>query len=277
MLKKYMIRSDLEGVTGVTSYDEVIPERRDYAYGREMFMSDLLACIEGLNAGGADEIVIYDEHYTGRNIHLGMLPDNVSVICGKPPYLKNWAGGLDESFTGLILLGLHSKFGTPNGLLAHSYESDIKNMILNGVSIGEIGLETAIAGDYHVPLLMITGDSAGVNEAKELIPGVAGVPVKKSICEWGAECLPPSLTSLMIRVCSEGIVKQQPDVLPYHVGSVTLTIEFNEGPFVKMFRTLYGIEMKHESAIEIKAATATEAWSIYWQMKLTTKERMKQG
>ncbi len=60
MSGKYMIRSDVEGVTGVVSYDQVEPGKPQYEYGVKMFMNDLLALIQGLNDGGAEEIVIYD-------------------------------------------------------------------------------------------------------------------------------------------------------------------------------------------------------------------------
>ncbi len=144
---KFMIRCDIEGVTGVVSYEQAEPCKSEYVFGQKMFMSDLIACIKGLLSGEADEIVVYDEHYYGRNIDLSAIPENVKTICGKPPYHPDWAGGLDETFTGVILLGFHSKFGTPGGLLPHSYELDIKDITINGLSVGEIGIEAAIAGD----------------------------------------------------------------------------------------------------------------------------------
>ena len=90
----------------------------------------------------------------------------------------------------MILLGLHSKDGTPGGLLPHTYEHDIADLILNGVSTGEIGMEAAIAGDFGVPTVMITGDSAGVAEAASLLPGIQTVTTKWSLSETGAVCLP---------------------------------------------------------------------------------------
>ncbi|HEX2949030.1 MAG TPA: M55 family metallopeptidase, partial [Armatimonadota bacterium] len=65
---KYMIRCDIEGVSGVVSYRQTEPGNSEYEFGLRMFRSDLCACIDGLLDGGADEIVIYDEHYYGRNI-----------------------------------------------------------------------------------------------------------------------------------------------------------------------------------------------------------------
>ena len=82
MLKKIMIRCDIEGVTGIVSYDQTEPGNVEYPFGQKMFMADLIALLEGLNEGGADEIYIYDEHYYGRNIDVGQLPENTVAICG---------------------------------------------------------------------------------------------------------------------------------------------------------------------------------------------------
>lgn len=37
-------------------------------------MGDLLAAVEGAHDGGADEIVVYDMHESGRNIFTDRLP-----------------------------------------------------------------------------------------------------------------------------------------------------------------------------------------------------------
>jgi len=54
-LKKYMIRCDIEGVSGVVSYEQAEPGKSEYELGLRMFKSDLCACVNGLLEGGADE------------------------------------------------------------------------------------------------------------------------------------------------------------------------------------------------------------------------------
>jgi len=267
--KKYMIRCDIEGVTGVVSYKQAEPGQSEYAFGQRMFMSDLRACYEGLLDGGADEVVIYDEHYYGRNIDLDVLPARVSAICGKPPYRADWPGGLDESYDGMILLGFHSKFGTPHGLLHHSYELDIRNLLLNGVSVGEIGMEAAIAGDCQVPVLMVAGDSAGTAEAEKLLGPIGTVVVKETLGETGGWCYPAGQTAQWIRAAAQGIVRHPPQTRPYRVsGPVTLEIEFNDGAYLNALRQEYRSLMINDRTLMIHAATATAAWADYWQKKL---------
>jgi len=274
-MKKFMIRCDIEGVSGVVSYDQAEPGKPEYEVGRRAFMSDLLALLAGLRSGGAEEIVIYDEHCDGRNIDLAELPDFARAICGKPPYRADWGGGLDTTFDGMILLGFHSKADTPGGLLPHSYEREIRNLLLNGVSVGEIGMEAAIAGDFGVPTVMVIGDSAGVAEAKELIPGVAGVVVKAAISESGGVCYPLSVTADRIAAAAAEMLRQPPEVQPYIVGDdVTLEVQLRETPYLHSVRKIFSDRMKDDNTLVLKGSSATEVWADYWQIKLRAQSEL---
>ena len=55
---KFTIRTDIEGVTGVTTYEQA----EGSPFGRAMLMNDLNAAIDGLLSTGEHDIVIYDEH-----------------------------------------------------------------------------------------------------------------------------------------------------------------------------------------------------------------------
>ena len=133
-------------------------------------------------------------------------------------------------------------------------------------------MEAAIAGDYDVPVLMVTGDSAGVEEAKELLSGIAVVVVKESICECGAQCYPLSVTTEKIRTKAEEIVKNKPNVKPYNVGNkVSLEVELNEGHYLDVACKLYGNE---NSTFVFKGKSATDVWAHYWQKKLNIQKQM---
>jgi len=275
MKNKYMIRCDMEGASGVVSYKQVEPESSEYIFGKKMLMADLMALIKGLNEGGAEKIVVYDEHYYGRNLDIDKLPENVAVISGKPPYKKEWAGGLDDTFAGLILLGFHSKYGTKGGLLPHSYELDIKNIILNGKSVGEIGVEIAIAGDFNVPLLMITGDSAGINEAQKIVQGFLGIIVKEALCEGGAICYSANKTYSMIYNGAIDVVKNKIYLNNYSLGNnINMRIELNNGVFLNSFYKIYKDKMENKNSILLEGKSVTEVWSRYWAMKLNAQKEM---
>ncbi len=270
--KKIMARCDMEGLTGVVSYDQVIPGRPEYAYGQSILMAELLALIEGLQAGGCDQIVCYDEHFDGRNIDITRLPEGVSVICGRPPYRADWPGGLDDSFTGLILLGLHSRHGTPNGLLNHTYEHDIREISLNGVTVGEIGMEAAIAGDFGVPLQMVIGDSAMIAETDALVDGIVGVTVKESLSETAALCYPLKVTTARIQAAARQVAETPPCVRPYYVQPpVKLQVTLNDSAYLDALHMLYSKQMDARTLV-IQGDSVREAWGTYWQIKLNCRQ-----
>lgn len=264
-MKKFMIRCDMEGASGIVSYEQAEPQKSEYDEGRRLFMSDLTALVTGLHDGGADEIHVYDEHFWGRNIMLDMLPDYVYTYCGKPNYTLESAGGLDSSFSGLVLLGFHSKAGTEGALLNHTYESDIADLRLNGLSVGEIGMETAVAGSFGVPLLMYTGDSEGARETKLLSPDTVCVSVKESLSPEGALCYPMSRTSKLIYSASYQIASKLPTVAPWKCEATTLEVELRDTPYARKYFELYGDS-------PIRGDSANACWVEYLKRKAEVKK-----
>lgn len=276
MQKKFMIRCDMEGVTGVVSYAQVEPGRSEYPEARASFMSEILALVDGLRQGGAAHISIYDEHWFGRNLRLDQLPPGVVSYCGKPPYRADWAGGLDDSFTGLILQGLHSRAGT-GALLHHTYEPDFAKIEINGKLVGEIGMEAAIAGDFGVPPLLVIADSAGAAEAAELFPGVATVSTKVSFSPDGALCLPLCDTTTAIRAAAAEIAANPPSVSPFRFsGPIEVAMEFREGPYLASLRKRAEAYMVSPHRFVLRnGKTVTELWAKYWAIKIQCQEDLR--
>jgi D-amino peptidase len=272
--KKYMIRCDMEGVTGVVSYTQVEPGLPEYAEARENFMQEILSLVAGLRKDGTEEIVIYDEHWFGRNLEIGRLPRGVTGISGKPPYREDWAGGLDETFSGMILHGLHSKAGSGQ-LLHHTYEPDFAGISINGVPVGEIGVESAIAGDLGVSVLLVVADSGGAAEARDLLPGVLTVETKRSQSAFGAECLPLCQTTEIIKEVARLVAENPPDVVPLRFESpVEMVMDFREGPYLEALRRRAAPNMPSPSRLVLKGKSVTAIWSEYWTLKLQCQEEM---
>jgi D-amino peptidase len=274
--RKIMVRCDMEGVTGIVHVNQVRSGHAEYAYGQRMFMNDLLALLNGLEAGGVDEVVLYDEHGHGRNIDVGKLPGFATAICGKPPYRPDWPGGLDDSFMGMILLGLHARAGVENALMPHAYQTGvIADIRLNGLSVGEIGVEAAIAGDVGVPTLLVVADSAGAAEAANLLPGVRTVSTKQSLSKYGALCLSASVTANLIYEAGAQIMKSPPDVKPFQVGRpVRMEVEFCPGIYLDTIRRLCPQNVITDTSIAIEEENTTSTWAEYWQMMLQTQAQI---
>ncbi|WP_432799943.1 M55 family metallopeptidase [Poriferisphaera sp. WC338] len=268
---KVMIRSDVEGVTGITTYKEA----ENSELGRAMLMNDLLACIEGLQAGGATEIIIYDEHTNGRNVNVAMLPENVSVICGKPHYTPSW-GGIDSSFDAMVMVGFHAKSGVSGALLPHSYSRKNLDIRLNGQSVGEIAMEAAVVADFDVPVWLVTGDSAGTEEAKSHIPHVRTVSVKKSFGENEAECYSATKSVKMIRAAAQNIMLNPPDVKPLKInGPIQLEIDLVRSDYTNQLQKKYcDCFIENSKTFYLQGETVTEVWSKYLHIQDEVKKSL---
>jgi D-amino peptidase len=104
---------------------------------------------------------------------------------------------------------------TEDGLLSHTYTLDMKALRLNGVLIGEIGMEAAIAGSRDVPLVMISGDDAVMREARTLIGDFEEACVKISTGRESALCLPISQTSELINRKVRAALRRLDSFQPY--------------------------------------------------------------
>ena len=189
-MKKFLVMTDIEGVTGVTSFAQA--ENSDF--GKAMLMNDLEAVLKGIKDAGCDAVV-YDMHTDGRNVDISKI--NVPAVLGKPILPDLWRG-VGDDFDGLFMVGLHTMQHVKGACLAHSYLREYDTVHINGVLLGEIGVEAALAGERGIPLLFVSGDDLGCREAEELIPGVVTCAVKKSLSMDSAICLPAEKTSKML-------------------------------------------------------------------------------
>jgi D-amino peptidase len=263
-----MIRSDMEGVTGVVDMNQVIPGASEYPFGQAMYMHDLLAVTDGLLQNADDEVWVYDIHFFGRNTILDDLDPRIKVICGKPHYTPQNNGFLDGSFAGVILLGLHANAQQPEALLAHNYEHGIRLMSVNGLIVGEIGLEALVAGEAGVPLVMVTGDSEGAREARELIPNVVTVEVKESLGLSSAVCYPPVLTRQWLKEgaarCADRVRELAPFVL---TAPISLELSFYAGPLLEKLQKTMSDYLTSADTFKIHGDSVTAAWEVYLRSK----------
>ena len=264
---KLMIRCDMEGVTGVVHPTQASAESPDFSYGLEMLHHDINAVVDGLLTTGDHEIWIYDMHFSGRSLHMARLDPHVRVVCGKPHYRPGNVGGLTSDFDGLILVGFHSKAGTGQ-LLAHSYERHIQDIRLNNISVGEIGIEAALAGEMAVPPILVTGDSAGCAEAHALVEDVVTVAVKDSLGPTTAVCYPTADTGARPRAGARLAAERADEFEPFRVKHpATLSIGLENGPFADHVRGKMGPHTQKDGSIRVQADSLALAWQKFLEAK----------
>lgn len=268
-MKIYII-IDMEGITGVVSPDkQAKPGSPGYQEARESLMSDLNAAVEGALEGGASEVLIYDMHYYGLNVILDKLHPKAKIIMGNP-HVVSPEMGLNNTFKGMLMVGFHAMAETKGALLPHTYSYDMKALYLNGVLMGEIGMEAAIAGSYGVPLIMVSGDSKGIEEGEKILED-SGKPetatVKYAIDDEGAVCFSPSVTREIIKEKSASAVKRINDFKPYTPPSLNdpkypyqIRLEFYEASSTGRALTIPGVNKINEKTIELKGNNLSLLW-----------------
>ncbi|MDT7782135.1 MAG: D-amino peptidase [Pseudonocardiales bacterium] len=187
-----MISADMEGATGVTWTGDVVPGTEQWQRMRRLFTGDVNACVQGLVAGGATSVLVNEAHSAQRNLLLEDLHTSACLLTGRHKPLSMMQG-IDSSVDGVVFLGYHTAAGSP-GVLAHTYlENSITGVWLDGVHASEGRLNAALAAEYGVPVLLVTGDDLTCADASSYAPGAALVAVKECVSRYAAVCLPPAV------------------------------------------------------------------------------------
>ncbi|MCJ7701825.1 MAG: M55 family metallopeptidase, partial [Anaerolineales bacterium] len=197
---KIHIAADMEGISGVTNWNQVTQGQMEYARFRKIMTEDVNAAIRGAFEGGAKQVVVTDGHGGGSNILIEDLDARARLNAGHASPFAMVQGVQSGDFDGVIFVGYHARNGSQEGVLAHTWSSlRIANVWLNDVLMGECGLNAALCGHFGTPVLMITGDQTVCTQAMSLLGEIETVEVKQATSFQSAECLPPAVAQEMIQ------------------------------------------------------------------------------
>jgi len=166
---KIYISTDIEGITGIASWDETGKEHpNDYPWFQKQMTAEVSAAAQAAFDAGAKEVLIKDAHDSGRNLILDQLPEGVRVVRGWAGHPLSMIQELDESFDACMFVGYHSRAGQGSNPLAHTMSSArIARMTLNGKDMSEFYLHALAASYYGVPAVFVSGDEGLCAEVKE--------------------------------------------------------------------------------------------------------------
>lgn len=225
--KKVYISVDLEGISGINGDDQTAAGQPEYARGRKLMVDDANAAIRGAFAGGATDVLVNDSHGSQRNL----LPEDLDPRARLISHSFKRHGmmeGLDESFDCVLFIGYHAKASAPRGLFAHTGSGVVRDLQLNGVSIGEGGMNAAMAAWYGVAVALVTGDDTAVDEVKAIAPGVRGVVVKRAINTRAVELLPLAEARRLIEAGAKDAVAAAKKPAPVRQGPYRVTMQFRD-------------------------------------------------
>jgi len=214
---KVYISADMEGITGVASVDQLSPANFEYAQARQWMTAEVLAAIQGAREAGATEFVVSDSHGNGESLLIDKFPADVPItIVRSFPRPLGMMEGIDSTFAAVIFIGYHAATTSTTGVRAHTMSSALLTRIaLNGVSQSEAGINAAIAAQFGVPVVMITGDDAIVGETKQRLGNLEGVVVKRAIGFHSTATLTPEVGQARIRQQAKTAVMRRGEMKPY--------------------------------------------------------------
>ena len=254
---KILISADMEGATGVTCPADVMPGGPQWERQRPVFTSDVNAAVKGLLIGGAEEVLVNEAHSTMRNLLLEQLDARASMITGRHKALSMMEGIQRGDVDGVVFLGYHAGAGS-EGVLAHTYLANtVTGVWLDGERASEGRLNAAVAAEFGVPVIMVTGDDKTIEDAKAYAPQAFGVAVKDCVSRYAAECRTPARTGADIfdaaANATELALRHEPVVEAHRI-----ELEFDAEHLVGAATVIPGVEADGERRVSFESATMYE-------------------
>lgn len=155
---KIFISADIEGVSGIVDWDEATRSKPDYPRYSDEMSKEVQAACEGANNAGANEIWIKDAHGVGRNIDHSKLPTNTKLIRAFSGHPFCMMQELDSTFDAVLMVGYHSFAGSEGSPLAHTLETELSYIKINGDFASEFLINAYTAAYVGVPVAFVSGD-----------------------------------------------------------------------------------------------------------------------
>jgi D-amino peptidase len=262
--RRVYISVDMEGISGISGNDQLSAGQPEYGRSRKLMAEDANAAIRGAFAGGATEVVVNDSHGGQRNL----LPEDLDPRARLISHSFKRHGmmeGLDETFDAIIFVGYHAKAQTPRGLFAHTGSGVVRDLRINGQSVGEGGMNAALAAWYGVPVVMVSGDDVTIDELQAIVPGIRGVVVKRALNVRAVELLPLEQARRAIeegaRAAVAGVspaARPAPDRQPQY----RVELQYNNFTFPEVATAFQEIELAAPDTVRFTRRTMPEAYRL---------------
>jgi len=256
---KVYISADMEGVVGAVTGDQLGPSGFEYGRFRQFMTDEVNTAIAAAREMGATEILVSDSHGNGENLLIEQLPADIQLVRSWPRPLMMMEG-IDESFDAAIFIGYHASTSNTEGVRAHTISSaNLTKVTLNGVEMMEASINAAIAGDFSVPVVMISGDDATVDEARRIIGDMEGAVLKWSYGFHSARTVMPEAANALIRERVRAALGRLDDFQPYRMeGPIELEISFKNYMPAELMAYLPNVDRVDSHTIRFVGRDMTE-------------------
>ena len=258
---RIFISVDMEGIGGIGTGKMTNGTGKDYATGRELMTAEVNTVVEAIFESGPAEILVNDSHGDMQNLLHTRLDPRVTYIQGNIKPL-GMVQGLDASFDGAIFLGYHARAGTEGGFLAHTGSGSVKGLWLNGVEVGEGGLNAHYAGSHGVPILVAAGDETFAKQFSALVQTRA-VATKEAIGYQVARLLHPEVVRARLREATHEALANLASATPLQVSDpINIRMHFASTTRVDILQAIPGMSRSDGTHVEYTAKNMTEAYQL---------------
>lgn len=258
---KVYISADMEGIGGVSSWQiQAGSQGREYEKFRRLMTQEVNAAIAGAFDAGASEVLVSDSHGDGQNIDVELLDKRARLVRAWPRPLLMMQG-IDNTFDAAVFIGYHASEGRPAAILAHTMSSRrIFEIKLNGVVVPEAGFNAAIAGEFGVPVVFLSGDQTIGEEARRLLGPLETVAVKQATGFFSATMMHPEEAQRLIRAGVKRGVERRGELKPHKATHpVKLELTYKDTVNAELVSYLPGVERPRGNAVVFTAPDMQEA------------------
>ncbi len=208
---KVFISIDMEGVSGLVRWADVVTRGIDFERNRRFMTGDANAAIAGAFDGGATEVLVEENHGVEElcDLMLDEIDPRCRVVRGAGRPTATTMAGLDAAVGVVLLVGHHARAGSRPGIMAHtvSYEQ-FRAVRVGGKDCGEPEIFAIRAGELGVPVGLVTGDQVVGAQLRARAPWAEAVEVKRALSNVAGDVIPPARARDLIRAGARRAVER---------------------------------------------------------------------
>jgi D-amino peptidase len=263
---KVLVISDMEGVAGISRWEQVSAGRSGYEEGRRLYTEEINATVSGAFAGAASEVVVMDCHGAGGDWSFNsLIPDALDARCEFVVQTRwtEYTAMLEQGCDVALFVGQHARAGAGRGVLSHTVSStNWRNLRFNGRLVGEVAINAALCGAWGTPVALVTGDDVVCAEASELLGhGLHTLAVKQGLGRFSARHLAPARARVLLEAAARDAVGDAQSAPVYDPGApCTIEVELATPDHADVYRHRTGVTLTDARTVQSTADTWWDAW-----------------
>jgi D-amino peptidase len=207
---KILLYYDMEGISGQNDLRTLSYGNPEYEPAREWLTNDVNAVVDGLFAGGADEVDVVDAHGSGNpepDILVDRMDPRARLLDRAEPFRPYVDLTESGTYDAVAVVCMHSKTGG-GGFAAHTYTLGM-DWLMNDMSINETEIVAYAWGQVGVPVIFASGDNT-LAEQLSWMDWLEYVTVKTAISADDAELRPFDEVHSEMRAAASRAVENLP-------------------------------------------------------------------